>query len=183
MSPRRLVAFLRGINLGNRRVTNDELRAHFESAELDGVETFLASGNVIFDDPGEERGHLERRIEEHLAGALGYEVTTLVRGVDELDRLLARDVIGGGEEEGLSQYVIFLREEAGADVREGLDALEGPDDRFHVFGGEVLWQRRGGMSDAPSTSREREAVLGPDRTRRSLNTVRRIVAKFGGEGG
>lgn len=175
----RFVAFLRGINLGKRRVENDELRGHFEAMGLEGVATFLASGNVVFDDPGEDRDGLERRIESHLGETLGFPVATLVRGLDELDRLLDLPAVTAGEEERLSQYVIFLREEAGSGIREALDALEGPDDRFHVLGREVLWQRRGGISDAPSTSREREAALGPDRTRRSLNTVRRIVAKFG----
>ena len=47
----RYVAFLRGMNLGRRRITNDALRAEFEALGFGGVATFLASGNVIFESP------------------------------------------------------------------------------------------------------------------------------------
>jgi uncharacterized protein (DUF1697 family) len=43
----RYVAFLRGINLGGRRIKNEELRRHFEEIGLEEVATFRASGNVI----------------------------------------------------------------------------------------------------------------------------------------
>ena len=44
----RYVAFLRGMNLGNRRIKNAELRAEFEELGFEEVATFRASGNVIF---------------------------------------------------------------------------------------------------------------------------------------
>ena len=44
----RYVAFLRGMNLGNRRIKNDELRRCFEVLDLTDVACFRASGNVIF---------------------------------------------------------------------------------------------------------------------------------------
>ena len=43
-----LVAFLRGINLGNRRMKMDVLRGLFERQGFDSVESILASGNVVF---------------------------------------------------------------------------------------------------------------------------------------
>ena len=44
----RYVAFLRGMNLGERRIKNDELGLEFEALGLDEVASFRASGNVIF---------------------------------------------------------------------------------------------------------------------------------------
>ena len=43
------VAFLRAINVGGHVVKMEVLRAHFESLGLSSVDTFIASGNVIFD--------------------------------------------------------------------------------------------------------------------------------------
>lgn len=43
------VAFLRGINVSNRRVTSADLCAPFGSVGLDGATAFRASGNVVFD--------------------------------------------------------------------------------------------------------------------------------------
>jgi len=55
----RYVAFLRGINLGKRRVKMEQLRRHFEGFGLENVATFIASGNVVFDSPRQDRA--ERR--------------------------------------------------------------------------------------------------------------------------
>ena len=70
----RWVAFLRGMNLGRRRITNDELRAAFEGMGLGSPTPFLASGNVVFDTVERARKRLAARIESGLAEALGYEV-------------------------------------------------------------------------------------------------------------
>ena len=44
----RYVAFLRGMNIGGRRIKNEELRREFEELGLSDVSCFRASGNVIF---------------------------------------------------------------------------------------------------------------------------------------
>ena len=49
----RYVAFLRGMNLGGRRIKNDDLRRRFEGMGLEEVATFRASGNVIFSTRGD----------------------------------------------------------------------------------------------------------------------------------
>jgi len=45
----RCIAFLRAVNVGGRIVKMDALRGHFEAAGFTSAETFIASGNVIFD--------------------------------------------------------------------------------------------------------------------------------------
>ncbi|MFN8634359.1 MAG: DUF1697 domain-containing protein [Chloroflexota bacterium] len=47
----RYVAFLRGINLGKRRVKNDDLERAFASMGFSGVKVLIASGNVIASTP------------------------------------------------------------------------------------------------------------------------------------
>lgn len=179
------MAFLRGLNLGNRRVKMDTLRGCVEELDVEEVATFLASGNVIFEpvgDPG--RAELEERLQRQLERSLGYPVDTFVRTMDELSRLLDSDAVSSasGDEE-LNPQVIFLRDRPGARTRERLAALETADDGFEALEREVLWLRRGGLSDAPISPRDLEGALGgPRHTVRTLNTVRRIVRKFGGGG-
>ena len=43
------VAFLRAINVGGHIVKVQDLRRIFESCAFAGVETFIASGNVVFE--------------------------------------------------------------------------------------------------------------------------------------
>ena len=63
----RYVAFLRGMNLGGRRIKDQELRRHFEGMGCEEVATFRASGNVIFSIPKREaEGKLATRVEAEL---------------------------------------------------------------------------------------------------------------------
>lgn len=173
-------AFLRGINLGNRRPKMAELRDHFEAMGFDDVATFLASGNVLFHHDGSDRAALEAEIESNLEAALGYDVATFVRPLPELATLVERDVVTGATEEGFTPHVVFLRQPPEADARESLRGLETPDDRFPVLGHEVLWLRRGRMTDSTIKNRDIERALGgADNTMRNVNTIRRIVEKFG----
>ena len=80
----RFVAFLRAINVGGHTVTMAKLRVLFESLGLEDVETFIASGNVVFSSPAKNLAALENRIEDHLAASLGYEVKTFIRSDAEV---------------------------------------------------------------------------------------------------
>lgn len=88
----RYVAFLRGMNLGNRRIKNDELRAEFEQLEFADVGTFRASGNVIFAaSGGDGAADLAKKIESCLAASLGYEVAVFLRTAGEVEAIAARE--------------------------------------------------------------------------------------------
>lgn len=176
----RLATFLRGINLGKRRVKMKKLRGHFEEMGLENVASFIASGNVVFDDPDTDPRKLEQEIEGHLEQALGFTTEAFVRTLADLEALVGHEVVTIREEAGFTPYIIFLRDRAGEELEEELASLETPDDRFHALGREVVWLRRGGISDTSISARDFERALdGMERTRRKLNTVRRMVKKFG----
>src|ERR1700682_4540537 len=80
----RYVAFLRAINVGGHTVKMDYLRGLFEAIGFTNVETFIASGNVIFDSKSKNAPALERRIEKHLEETLGYKVAAFLRATSEL---------------------------------------------------------------------------------------------------
>src|SRR5215211_629943 len=87
----RYVAFLRGMNLGKRRIKNEELRAHFEAMGLEEVATFRASGNVIFATPKREgEAKLAARVEAELDERLGYDVPVFLRSERELATIAAQ---------------------------------------------------------------------------------------------
>ena len=66
----RTFAFLRAINVGGHTVTMARLTGLFEELGLERVETFLASGNVVFDGAKSGETGLRKRIEGHLAKAV-----------------------------------------------------------------------------------------------------------------
>lgn len=177
----RYAALLRGINLGNRRLKMDELRAHLEAVPgLENVATYIASGNVVFDHGHADLAALESLIERHLGEALGYDVDTFVRPLGALAAIAALPALEGVREDGFRPHVIFLRHEPGDDVAGALAALETAEDRFQVGGREVVWLRRGRLTDSPITQTTLEKALGGiPNTMRNLNTIERMVARFG----
>jgi hypothetical protein len=81
-----LAAFLRAINVGGHTVTMAALRQEFEALDLKDVETFIASGNVIFSAPSGNRAALARKIEGHLQSALNRVGSSGDRGLSAVQR-------------------------------------------------------------------------------------------------
>src|SRR4051812_12677370 len=81
------VAFLRAINVGGHVVTMAQLRALFNSLEFEGVESFIASGNIIFDSRSRSESALRGKIEKCLRRELGYDVATILRSIDEISKI------------------------------------------------------------------------------------------------
>ena len=82
------IAFLRAINVGGHVVKMDALRGLFESLGCLNVETFIASGNVLFETGSKDSGILERKIESKLREALGHEVATFIRTDAEIKAIV-----------------------------------------------------------------------------------------------
>ena len=77
------LAFLRSINIGGHVVKMDRLREIFVSMGLANVETFIQTGNVVFES-AKKPEDLETAIEARLQKVLGYPVATFVRSPGEL---------------------------------------------------------------------------------------------------
>ena len=109
------IALLRAINVGGHTVKMDHLRSLFEAIGLTNVETFIASGNVIFDSRSKDALALERKIEKHLHAELGYEVKTFVRTIPELLAVANYKPFKGSELGTNILYIGFIAEIPGAE--------------------------------------------------------------------
>lgn len=169
----RAFAFLRGINVGNRRPKKDELIAAVAGPELDDVSTYQASGNLIFETDA-DLVDLETVLEQRLESALGYEVTCFVRTLDELADLVAALPALGPDEK---HQVIFYKSDPGDEARAALASSAGPNDTLRPRGRETIWTHVGGMLDSPLQAMT-PAAGAPVTTVRTAGTVERLVAKF-----
>lgn len=174
------VALLRAINVGGHTVRMDELRRLFGSLGLSGVETFIASGNVIFDAPRGGAKRLERRIEGALEQALGYEVATFLRTTEELAAVARHEPFAADEleAEGNVLYVAFLAEAPGEEAARKLLAHASAVDDFHVHGREVYWLSRKKLGESKFSGALLERALGAGATVRNSTTVRKLAAKY-----
>lgn len=174
------VAFLRAINVGGHTVKMDHLRSLFESMGFANVETFIASGNVIFDSKSKNTGALEQKIENQLRQALGYEVTTFVRTMNEVADVMRYPCFGQPdlEQAGNILYVGFMSEAATQTAIKKLASLADVVNDFHLSDREVYWLRRTSAGDSEYSGGLIEKTLGVPVTFRNLTTVKRVVAKY-----
>ena len=172
------VAFLRGINVGGHRVKMEVLRGSFTALGLEDVETFLASGNVIFACRGGDAATLEQRIEQHLANQLGFATTTRLRTLPALAEIAAFPAFPRARADD-SRYVCFLRAEPDAATRRAFLGLRSAVDEFRIRGRELYWLCRGKISEVSVAWPELEKLIRScDATSRNLTTIRRLVEQY-----
>jgi uncharacterized protein (DUF1697 family) len=86
------VAFLRAINVaGHGTVKMTDLRRVFERAGATDVRTVIQSGNVLFDAPTRDVPGIVRQVRRALGGSGASEPEILIRRVDDIHALVARD--------------------------------------------------------------------------------------------
>ncbi|MGH9349455.1 MAG: DUF1697 domain-containing protein [Vicinamibacterales bacterium] len=175
----RYVAFLRAINVGGRVVKMDVLRRLFASMGFAGVETFIASGNVIFESAARSASRLEPEIEAALERALGYAVATFVRAVPDVAELARHPLVSGAKvPDGASLYVAFLRAAPSRESARKLIAFNNEVDELQVYRREVLWTVRGKFLDSTFSAAQLEKTLAAPATVRNATTVRKLAAKY-----
>ena len=169
------LAFLRAVNLGKRRVDMKRLAAVLREHGHDDAWTYINSGNAVFTS-GKARGPLEAELERLFEAEFGFEVTTFVRTLAELDKALALQPfeLAAGD----TYFITFLKKAPTAAQRKGLEALSGDFDTLLVEGADVHWRMRGKSSDSPLTRRDWEKVLGPlSSTSRNTTMLRKLADK------
>jgi uncharacterized protein (DUF1697 family) len=176
----RYVAFLRAINVGGRVVKMAALKKAFEPLPVKNVETFIASGNVIFDTGERDMALLERQTEARLRQVFRYEVDTFIRSIDELQRIAVcapfQEVAAAGE--GGTVYVGFLRESPGPEAGRKLAAISTEMHQLVLSGREVFWLRRDAPQDAGAPPAIEKVLGRVSTTFRNARTVKRIAAKY-----
>ena len=177
----RYVAFLRGINLGNRRVKMDDLRARFEEMKFADVTTFIASGNVIFSSRAADPAKLTKQIEQHLQASLGYPVDTFVRTPAEVAAVAAFRPFAKTDHENPANtvHVGFLAEPLSAAQARGLVACRTDVDELHFEGREYFWLCRIKSHESKVwASPQMRALKLPSSSMRNLTTLRKLAEQF-----
>jgi uncharacterized protein (DUF1697 family) len=175
----KFIAFLRAINVGGHTVKMDHLRRFFESLGFSKVETFIASGNVVFETASKNAQTLERKIEGRLKEALGYDVAAFLRTDAELGEIADYKPFPQSKLDGASAFnVIFLAEPLDEKSRQKVMTLRTDIDDFHIHGREVYWLCRKKQSESTFSNAVLEKTLGRPSTIRGLATVQKMAAKY-----
>jgi len=181
-SPRKYVAFLRGINVGGHTVKMAELKKAFEALGFRNVRTILASGNVVFEVAGGDRAALARKIEAALGKRWGFDIPAAVRSAEDLQALVAADPFKGivvTLETRL--YITFLGEKTDSSLKLPYSSPEKDVRIFRVSSGELASvltlspSREGPGRGTPELMTVLEKAFGKNVTTRNWNTIKKLL--------
>jgi len=175
------VAFLRALNAGGKSaVTMDYLRTIFEAENFTQVETYLETGNVIFDGDAEDPAGLERVVEQMLSDALGYDVATFIRTDAEVRNIAKhKPFMTATMKTATSLNVALFKETLDDKAARALTALRTPGDSFHVNGRELYWLSHTKASESAISNAIFEITVGRPSALRGINTFRQLAQKYG----
>jgi len=170
------LALLRGINLGGvNKVPMKELRTLFEELGYEDVQTYLQSGNVVFEAKSSTSKRLAAEIEGAITEAFKPAVSVIVRTHRELERVATGKPFPTEGVKPSSLHVMFLAEPASAKAIKTLDPDRSPPDEFEVKGREVYLLFPNGSGRSKLTLDYFEKKLGTRGTGRNWNTVVKVL--------
>lgn len=175
----RHVAFLRGMNVGaHHRISNADLKRHFEGLGFDSVAPFRTAGNVVFETPNPLTQAVER-IEHGLERELGYTVSVFARTATQVRKVAAHRPFTARQLEASNGklQVAFLQRKPTAKATRDVLAMATDDDRLAIEGAELYWLPIGGTLQTGLDHREIAKLIGPN-TIRTKGTVEKIVERF-----
>ena len=178
----RYIAFLKAINVGGHNVKMDQLRLLFESISFKNVETFIASGNVIFETNSSGISDMQLKIERQLHNALGYEVSTFLRTDRQIAEIADYQPFSEDKmKKAVAFNVGFLKEPLSMEQTTRVKALETDIDEFHINGSELYWICKTRQSESAIDAKKLERAIAMPITLRTIKTIIRLAVKYSAE--
>jgi len=117
------VAFLRGINVGgNNMIKMERLREIVAALGFGDVKTYVNSGNVIFETKKTPDKKLAASIHDVIKKEFGMDISVMVRSIDEIKEIIAKNPYEGQFENDKELHIFFLNEPLSTEHRELLMA-------------------------------------------------------------
>ena len=174
------IAFLKAINVGGHTVKMDHLKKLFEKMGFEKAETFIASGNVVFETESKIVDAIKRKIETELEKFLGYKVATFIRTTKELKESAEHKPFKESDLDNKQNYLYigFLDNQPDKESQKKVFVLSDEANEFHFNDKELYWLCRKNFSDSGISGKVLEKALGMETTIRNSTTIRKIFLKI-----
>lgn len=169
------VAFLRAINVGGHAIIKmADLKKMFESVGLENVQTYIQSGNVIFESQ-EDAESLAKQIEPQLQKAAEYKIHLFVRTMRQVQSIAEKAPFIPKPDETV--FVAFLDKKPHKKTQQAVLAFKSEADDF-AFQSHELYNLRRDRETSVFSSTFIEKILKMPTTTRNLTTIKKIAEKY-----
>jgi uncharacterized protein (DUF1697 family) len=172
-----VISLLRSVNVGgHNKIPMDALRELFQSLKLRNPQTYVQSGNVVFQSQERDLALQSRRIAQAIERKFGHRIEVVLRTTAELRDVIARNPFDGrsGIEPG-KLLVTFLAAEPSAAARAKVLAIKTDAEELHLDGRELFTYFPNGMGRPKISWPLVERSLGVPGTGRNWNTVTKLL--------
>jgi uncharacterized protein (DUF1697 family) len=170
---RTFISMLRGINVsGQKNIRMAELKSLYQSLGLLNVETYVQSGNVIFESAERNVSKLAALIEAQIAQSFGYAVSVFIRDTKDFQRIVTGNpFLTERDEDPTKLHVTFLYGLPSKSQLRNLDVPKDTTDEFVVKGKEIFLYCPNGYGRTKLSNNFFEKKLGMPATTRNWKTV------------
>jgi uncharacterized protein (DUF1697 family) len=128
------IALLRGINVGgHHKLPMKALRGLLENLGLQNVQTYIQSGNVVFQSQEADTEELASQISAAIEKHHGFEPRILILTAAEMETAVQANPFPEGEAEPKSLHLFFLVAIPDSPDLAALDELKNDNERFELI--------------------------------------------------
>src|SRR5258708_6461605 len=180
------IALLRAVNVGGTgKIAMADLRALLKDLGYRNVETYIQSGNAVFDANGKAE-KIARDLASSLEKHMGASVGVIIRTHDDLRMVIAENPFSAeAAADGARVHACFLAGPAPASAKAALDSVVAKyparRDRFHLTGHTLYLHLPEGAPETKFSAKPLDRRLGVIATARNWNTVLKLHAMSSSE--
>jgi uncharacterized protein (DUF1697 family) len=171
------ICILRGINVsGSKIIKMEALRKMCGDLKFKNAQTYIQSGNIVFQDKKTDCEFLEKKIAKKILADFGFEVPVMVKESGEINNVLRRNpFVNERKMNATKLHATFL---AGVPAQEGIEKIKvgnyGADE--YIFDGRVIYLYcPEGYGNTKLNNNFFEGKLKMAATTRNWNTIGELV--------
>ena len=174
---KKYISMLRGINVsGQKKIKMTDLKSLYESLGFDNVQTYIQSGNVIFESSILDVEKLKRNIEQNIEKTFGFSVSVIIRSNDEFESIINRNPFIGqrSTEDDTKLLVTFLTDAPPESIANAIQQFVTKPEALEVRGKEIYLHCPNGYGKSKLSNSFLERKLGVTATTRNWKTVKKL---------
>jgi len=175
------ISMLRGINVGgHKKIKMDTLKQLYVELGYTNVQTYIQSGNVIFQTQDIDAVNLAKSIAKKILEVSGLEVPVLVLKLDEMKRIIKNSpFLFDSSKNPTSFYVTFLSETPDTISLKKIKSTDFGTDHFELLDKAIYVYCPTGYGTTKLTNTFFENKLKVTATSRNWKTVNELVRLAG----
>ncbi len=169
------VALLRGINVGgHKKILMADLRELLTNSGFVKVQTYIQSGNVVFESSEKDMLKLELLIHEAIKAQFGFEVPVLVKTTQDLQRIF--NACPFSEEKKQASYFTMLHDCPNEDLIKVASEKVYEGEEYEIIDDCIYYYCEKGYGSAKFNMSLFERKLNTTATSRNYKTMVKLIA-------